>query len=97
MTLLVTDYGIDDSGYQAEAVTNLRLIVAATATKHGVEPKDVFGHSRRAPIARARQEVMYRARLMGKSLTEIGKLLRRDHTTIMHGIAAHMKREGISA
>jgi chromosomal replication initiation ATPase DnaA len=37
---------------------------------------------------------MWLASRAGHSTTAIGRELGRDHTTIMHGIKAHEKREG---
>lgn len=51
-------------------------------------PRGSITGSRGAPrIARARQIVMYAARREGYTLAVIGRVLGRDHTTVLHGIA----------
>lgn len=52
----------------------------------GVSPRIVMGNSRARPIARARQAIMHSLHLNGLSASEIGRILDRDHTTVIHGI-----------
>lgn len=69
-------------------------MVLDVAMRHGVTVADLKGPSRRRKIARARQAAMWVLRHHATlSLPKIGYLLGdRDHTTVMHGIAAHEGR-----
>lgn len=51
----------------------------------GVSVEALRGHSRKQPLARARQLVMWKMRKAGFSYSQIGYALNRDHTTIIHG------------
>ncbi|MGO4337824.1 helix-turn-helix domain-containing protein [Labrys sp. KB_33_2] len=73
-------------------------IVEEIADKHSLRVNDLTGDSRMHPIVIARQEAMYeiRRQLPSFSTSRIGHLLgRRDHTTALHGIQAHAKRNGL--
>jgi len=51
-----------------------------------LEPLELLSH-RRGATARPRQIAMYLAKtLTPRSYPEIGRLLRRDHSTVMHGV-----------
>lgn len=71
-------------------------IAASVATAHGLSVADVLGRCRTAKVAHARQELYYRLRqsLPRLSLPQIGRLLDRDHTTILYGIAKYEARVG---
>jgi chromosomal replication initiator protein len=67
----------------------VRNVIAATAAHAGLEPADLIGRSRLAPIVRVRQRAMYVTRQVrpDASLPLVGRILGgRDHTTILHGI-----------
>jgi chromosomal replication initiation ATPase DnaA len=64
--------------------------VASRAT--GVTVEDILGDSKIHRISHVRQYVMWRARKEGFSLPAIARVMRRDHTTIIHGIEAVNKR-----
>ena len=71
-------------------------LLIAVAREHGFTPGDIRGTSRARPLVAARQEFCYRARAeLRWSLNQIGMLLNRDHTTILHGILTHAKRKGL--
>lgn len=49
--------------------------------------RSLLSNSRTRPIARPRQVLMYILRThMGISLEEVGRLIKRDHTTVMHAV-----------
>ncbi len=70
----------------------LRQIVDDVAEATGVPASAILGESRVRRITRARQIVMFVAHRQGLSLTEIGQFLRRDHTSVMHGIRQEAER-----
>ena len=63
-------------------------IIRETAAKHNISTEYLIGHTRRAGVAWARFEIMWRARHeLNAPYQLIGHVLGgRDHSTIMHGI-----------
>lgn len=70
-----------------QRIVSLEDIIGAVAQQSQVKPSDIRGSSRKAPVARARQLVMYLARELAMlSTTSIGEELgNRHHTTVIHG------------
>jgi chromosomal replication initiation ATPase DnaA len=52
--------------------------------RYNVARAEIFGRSRRVPVARARREVMRRLRDDGFTTTQIGRWMGRDHSTVIH-------------
>lgn len=74
-----------------------RRVVRAVA--HACELHDAVLYSRRRdqPAARARQVACYILRTYcGMSLPEIGRVVKRDHTTVLHGcrVIGRLMRDG---
>lgn len=62
----------------------MAAIVDAVCEKYRLTDVDIFSHRRTASVVRPRQIVMYLAReLTARSLPDIGRYMRRDHTTAM--------------
>lgn len=59
-------------------------VLEAAALAHGCTVAMILGPRRDAWIIEARRAVIAKLRGMGWSQPRIGRLLRRDHTTIMH-------------
>jgi hypothetical protein len=76
-----------DPAPASAAKSPLRIfeVKAAVYRQFGVTAADLDGHSREAPIVRARRTAMYLARkLTGKSFVAVGRLFGdRDHTTVI--------------
>lgn len=67
-------------------------ILIETALKHGFMPHDLKGNGRKHKMTIARHECMYRLRHeLGLSFPAIGRFLRKDHTTVMHGCLNYEK------
>ncbi|MDR3207913.1 MAG: chromosomal replication initiator protein DnaA, partial [Oscillospiraceae bacterium] len=63
-----------------------QLILQEVCSFYSLNPQMVLGNNRRADLVNARQITMYLCRLLtDKSLHDIGKFLKRDHTTVGHG------------
>jgi hypothetical protein len=78
--------------------TSVADIVRETAAKHGLSVNDLLSQCRRRAYAWPRQEAMYRVftECPHVSYPEAGRRLGgRDHTTILHGVKAHCRRNGI--
>lgn len=63
-----------------------RIIVEMTAMAHGLTVQDLTGPDRHRPIVRVRWRAMAEMRREGYSLPQIGRALKRDHTTIIYGL-----------
>lgn len=62
-------------------------IVAAVCKVCRVSREEIFSATRKAQIVKARHVLMYLLRIDGQlSLPKIGKLLARDHATILHAV-----------
>ena len=72
----------------------IKQITQETAEKHNISTEYLLGHNRRAGVAWARFEIMWRARNeLNAPYQLIGHVLGgRDHTTIMHGIKRYENR-----
>jgi chromosomal replication initiation ATPase DnaA len=68
-------------------------IISEVAKRHGVTPIAIISDRRNTKLVAARHEAMWRARNETTySLPRIGRAFRRDHTTVLHGVAKHEKR-----
>jgi chromosomal replication initiator protein len=70
-----------------QRVVSVEDIITTVAHHYGIKPVDLKGPSRKGPVAKARQVVMYLAReLAYLSTSAIGlELGGRHHTTVLHG------------
>ena len=80
--------------HQETQAHQIQQIIRETADKHNVSTEYLIGHCRRAGVAWARFEIMWRARHeVGASYELIGHVLGgRNHSTIMHGISRYENR-----
>lgn len=71
-----------------------RGVLEATADTFGVAVADLTGPSRAQSIVAARQAAMLilRDHIPWLSCEEIGRLLRRDHSTVLYGVQAARER-----
>lgn len=69
--------------------------IGLIALRHGVTRQDVLGKSRLRNIVEARQHCYWHLRERGRTFPEIGRLMRRDHSSVIHGRRMHMLRNGI--
>ena len=59
---------------------------------HGVGVRDVIGHDRHKHTASARRDCAHYFRAKGKSYPEIGRILQRDHTTVINLVKGKARR-----
>ena len=70
-----------------------KRILAEVAIQHGIPPTLILGKQRQRQIMAARHHAMYRmSQETDMSLAEIGRQMGRDHTTVISGIRAHLRR-----
>lgn len=72
---------------------NFDMIVECTAECFRINPDVIFSKSKVRDIADARQVIMYlSSKLLSLSQTAIGQRLKRQHSTVLHGIRAVANR-----
>lgn len=77
----------------------IRRVVVAVCATWDVTPSDLLSHTRTQSLALPRFAVMRMLfRRVGWSLSKIGREMRRDHTSVMHGIdrAKELSRHNLS-
>jgi chromosomal replication initiation ATPase DnaA len=69
-------------------------IVRAVSEQTGIKTTDIYGRCRTAPVAQARQLVMYLCERQGMTSHATARLLGRDRSTVSDGIRAEKTRRG---
>lgn len=70
-------------------MTTIASIIAAVAARHQLKPEQIIAQDRHRQLARPRMEAYWLARqVTDKSLPELGRVFKRHHTTVLHGIRA---------
>jgi len=67
-------------------------LVASIARRRGLRAKDVVGPGRNPPLVAARLELYRALRAQGWSYPMIGRLVGRDHTTVLIACAPEAKQ-----
>lgn len=91
-----------EGGFNSEAIKvkdpfalkrAVRQLVADIALIYGLTADDIFSQRRTRTISAARHHVMFEiAQRTEWSLSQIGRFLGRDHTTVLHGVRLHKER-----
>lgn len=72
---------------------SVRQVLAVVSAEFETPLSDLLSERRQRRLVRPRQAAMWLAREFTRhSLPTIGRAMRRDHTTVLHGIAAHQRR-----
>lgn len=71
---------------------SLACLIRIVAKCAGITEADILGPSRLRKITEPRQFVMYLAHKRGMSLPQIGRIMGRHRTTVLHGIRAEAER-----
>ena len=72
------------------------MIVERVAAENDLTAADLLGPSHERRIAWPRQDAFVALRdELGWSSTRIGRLFRRDHTTVLYGLAVAKERRGV--
>lgn len=88
---------LSPAGYSPEILIevmrrfHLFLPLTQICTRYAVSLEEMLGQSRTPTLVRARRECMLFLRELGMSSTEVGKLLGRDHTTVLGAVAAYRR------
>lgn len=61
-------------------------IVLVGSEMFNIHPDVIYGDNRTAFICRARFGIYMALHLRGASKTQVGRIMRRDHSTIIHGL-----------
>ena len=93
---------VDASDYEKECINGdgqLHIeVIKETLKEYGVGMKELrnTGKGRNRHLINIRQEMYYRLRLYcGWSHPKIAEFFGHDHTTVMHGIKAYMRRSNL--
>ncbi len=70
-----------------------RELMKQIGAKHGVSLDDILSARRQTDIAAARFEISARLYERGLSYPQIGRLINRDHTTVIHAVRRHYELE----
>jgi WhiB family transcriptional regulator, redox-sensing transcriptional regulator len=71
---------------RATRLADAGTIVAAVADRHGLTVEVLTGDGRSRGVVAARREAMWCLRESGLSLPDVGRVLGRDHSTVLHGL-----------
>lgn len=71
---------------------SLACLIRIVAARAGITEADILGPSRLRKFSNPRQFVMYLAHKRGMSLPQIGRIMGRHHTTVLHGVRAEEAR-----
>ena len=66
--------------------------IGLIALRHGLTRFDILGRGRTRKVVRARQDCVFMFYNKGFSLTSIGRIMDRNHTTIMFSLGQYKKR-----
>lgn len=73
---------------------SVNRIVTSVAERTGVSPYRIASKSRSRDVIAARGWVFFLLSEDGFSLTQIGRMFHKDHTTILHSLRKHKKTTG---
>lgn len=71
-----------------------RYIVKSVADRHGLSIEDIMGIRKHSHVVQARRECMVALRGEGLSCPQIGRLLNRDSSTIVHNLQQYLWGKG---
>lgn len=74
---------------------DLGALLREVGMRHGVSPELILGKSQSLWITAARHEVMWRLFADGFGYSAIGRMLGRDPSTVIAGVARHCERAGL--
>jgi len=73
-----------------------RAVLAAVAEEHGLTVADLVSAGRGRALVRARHHAMYRCVVeTTASLPQIGRIIGKDHTTVLNGVRMHCRRNNL--
>lgn len=77
---------------------NFFRLLIEVAKKHNVDPNSIVNPNRKKSMVVIRRELVWRAvHEAGYSRARVGRMLRRDHTTIIHDLNCWERDHGLSA
>lgn len=76
-----------DGRLSSDEDQRVREILQVVCEARGVTLEQLIGRRRQQPITKARHLAMYLLRTYGLSYPTIGSIFKRDHASVMHGVA----------
>lgn len=92
-----TTYSPSTAGVRPFIWARFDLLLTEIAKKHRVSRRDILSPARRRSIAWPRQELYARALDAKISSADVGRMIGRDHATVLFGAKRHRKRDAESA
>lgn len=87
ISITLAEDALKDIISESNISLNLDYILNIVANHFNLKVEDLKSKKRNQPITNARQIYMYLSReLLSESLSTIGKIISRDHSTVIHGI-----------
>ena len=75
----------------------MKELLIVVAAHYDVPPSEIIGRSKRARYTKPRQAFCWLCRLkLEKTYPEIGRFLKRDHTTIIHAVRKCRQEKWVS-
>lgn len=72
---------------------SIDAILKETAIRYGITVFEMMGESRHHISVKARHEALWRIRMeTGLSASKIGRMFKKDHTTVIHAVNKHEER-----
>ncbi len=78
--------------YRRPIRQSMREILSDVARVNFITVEDLKSRAKDRRVSYPRQEFMYLARLAQYSTTQIGRMIGRDHSSVVHGANAHRRR-----
>lgn len=76
-----------------EPSTKMGRLAKEICERHGITGHELRGTLRRRHLTAARHEFCWRAvNELGFQMTQVGKYLHKDHTTVLHGVRKYKER-----
>lgn len=66
-------------------------IIREVSERYGISPLDIVGPRKNGVIAAARREVMVRLKALGMTAPQIGRIVKRDASTVLYHISPGMR------
>lgn len=71
---------------------SVKRVVEAISEQTGIPAARIVSMSRNKAVVAARHRAFFELQQAGFSLTQMGRMFKKDHTTILHGVRKHIAR-----
>jgi chromosomal replication initiation ATPase DnaA len=85
------------SSYLVDGRRQAKKLAESIGRKLDVEPSGILGSERSDTFALARRDLYLALWRLGYSIADVGRILGKHHTTVIHGLRALMGKEAYAA